>query len=41
MKARVYTHLGSVRILGCTDSGHRNGQTEIERERGEWGKEEG
>lgn len=34
----VHTHLGSVRILGCTDSGQRDGQTEIERE--ERGKEE-
>lgn len=31
----VHTHLGSVRILSCTDSGQRDGQTEIERERGE------
>jgi hypothetical protein len=31
-----------VRILGCTDSGHRDGQTEIEKERERGGgKEEG
>ena len=27
----AHTHLGSVRILGCTDNGQRDGQTEIER----------